>query len=720
MVVEQATAVSAYELLHPDVRTWIAKEEWTALRRIQAEAVPVVLRTASDVVIAAPTASGKTEAALLPIASRLIEQGRPGVGCLYIAPLKALINDQFPRAEDLFSRSGIQVMPWHGEIAQSRKDKFLRQPNGILLITPESLEAMMVIRGARIQELFGGLSFVVVDEVHAFAGSERGAQVQSLLNRIERACGRRVQRIGLSATAGDLPAVAEFLRPGAGAAVTIITDSDSPSTMKTVHGIADDGDGETEVVQWMYSNLRGTNNLVFANRRADVESYADALRELCSIEGVRLEFEAHHGSLSRQHREDVERVLKHSSESTTVVASSTLELGIDIGSIERVVQIGAPPSVASLQQRLGRSGRRGEPPVLDTFIIAPVLTETAALEDRLCGELVQTLAAIELMNRRWYEPPVSSALHLSTLVQQILSLVAQMSGLTEEEVFVTVCSAGGPFARTTDEQCGHLIRHLIETDVLYRCESGLLVLGGRGEKLVSGQSFFAAFASSVDYSVFAEDRLLGTLPLTDAIDMGESLTFAARRWRVRKIDDARKKIHLEPSNEPEAAQFLGGTIMVHDEVRREMLRIYMSDATPSYLDEGAVRLLQEGRECFSDLGLVTQRILPAGADAILLPWMGDRAMNTMRLQLVARGLSVKKSALTLRIRKCAVTRLKELLPALRSDDTPLVALARHARTLRVHKHHPRLPPDLLALDYASEFLDVGAASRAWAEIAETL
>lgn len=666
----------------------------------------------------APTASGKTEAALLPIASRLIEQGGQGVGCLYIAPLKALINDQFPRAEDLFGKSGIQVMPWHGEIPQSRKDKFLRQANGVLLITPESLEAMMVIRGARIRELFGALSFVVVDEVHAFAGSERGAQVQSLLNRIEYACGRRAQRVGLSATAGDLSAVAEFLRPGAGAAVTIIIDSDSASTVKTIHGIADDGDGETEVVQWMYGNLRGTNNLVFANRRADVEGYADALRELCSIEGVRLEFEAHHGSLSRQHREDVERVLKHSPDSTTVVASSTLELGIDIGSIERVVQIGAPPSVASLQQRLGRSGRRGEPPVLDSFILAPATA--TALEDRLRAELVQTIADVELMNRRWYEPPVASALHLSTLVQQILSFVAQVSGATEDEAFATLCSARGPFARTTDEQYRHLIRHLIEGDVLHRYESGLLVLGDRGEKLVSGQSFFAAFASSIDYAVLADDQLLGSLPLTDAVEVGGSLTFAARRWRIRRIDDERKKIYLEPSTEPEAAQFLGSTIMVDDEVRREMFRIYMSDTVPPYLDNGATTLLQQGRECFSELGLATQRVVPSGADTILLPWMGDRAMNTMRLQLVARGISVKKSALALELRKCSSTQLRVLLSELQNDETSAADLALHARSLRVHKHHSRLPADLLALDYASEFLDAEAAARAWAQIADTL
>jgi len=289
--------------------------------------------------------------------------------------------------------------------------------------------------------------------------------VQSLLARIEHAPGRRIRRIGLSATAGDLNAVAEFLRPpGMGEVVTIM-DRDSRPSVKRIHGVLDEGNGETKVVKWLYDSLRGSNNLVFANRRSEVESYADALRQLCESEGARPEFEAHHGSLSREHREDVEYVFKHSVESTTVVASSTLELGIDVGTIERVVQIGAPPSVASLQQRVGRSGRRGEPPVLDAFVIAPA--DPAALEDRLRAELVQTIATVELINRRWYEPPITGARHLSTLVQQFLSLIAQCSGVTEEEAFSILCSVGA-FARTTRTQFGSLTSYLIRMDLVYR------------------------------------------------------------------------------------------------------------------------------------------------------------------------------------------------------------------------------------------------------------
>lgn len=399
------------------------------------------------------------------------------------------------------------------------------------------------------------------------------------------------------------------------------------------------------------------------------------------------------------------------------MASSTLELGIDVGSIERVVQIGAPPSVASLQQRLGRSGRRGEPPVLDAFVIAPA--HPAILEDQLRTELVQTVATVELIGRRWYEPPIRDALHLSTLVQQFLSLIAQCSGATEEEAFSVLCS-GGAFTRVTRTQFGSLASYLIRMDLLYRYDSGLLVLGERGEKLVKAQSFYAAFSTPVEYSVVAEDRILGTLPLTDAVDFGDSVTFAARRWRVVRIDDIHKKIHVVPTDSAEAAQFLGSSISVHDEVRREMFRIYMSEGVPEYLDDGGALLLQQGREYFSTLGLESNRVIALKQDCVLIPWAGDRVMNTMRLQLLARGLNVKKSPLALRVLQCSQERIRELLPALELDDTPAAVLAEHARSMMVHKHHRRLPPDLLALDYASEYLDVEASSRAWTAIAETV
>jgi ATP-dependent Lhr-like helicase len=707
------TNVTAFESLHNSVRTWIAAKEWQALRPIQEQAINIVLGTESDLLIAAPTASGKTEAAMLPIASTLAEKPTDGLACLYVSPLKALINDQFPRAESLFGACDVPVTAWHGDVPRSQKTAFLKQPRGVLLITPESLEALLMTRGAMTAELFNPTRFVVIDEVHAFAGTERGAQVQSLLARIERASGRRMRRIGLSATAGDLHAVAEFLRPQAEGEIVTIIDCESRPSVKRVRGVIDEGCGQDEVVEWLYHSLRGSNNLVFANRRSDVETYADALRELCDAEGTRPEFEAHHGSLSREHREEVEHVLKHSAESTTVVASSTLELGIDVGTIERVVQIGAPPSVASLQQRLGRSGRRGEPPVLDAFIIAPATP--SVLEDQLRAELVQTVATVELINRRWYEPPITSALHLSTLVQQFLSVVVQYSGIKQEEAFSVLCSTGA-FAQTTRAQFQSLTSHLIETDMLYCYESGLLVLGERGDKLVKAQTFYAAFATSVEYSVVADDRVLGTLPLTDSVESADSLTFAARRWRILRIDHDRKRIHVGPTDSAEAAQFLGSSISVHDEVRREMLRLYMSDATPEYLDEVASRLLQEGRECFATLSLESSRIVAVREDCLVIPWVGDRVMNTMRLQLLVRGMSVKKSPLALRVRKCSPDRIRDLLPALEIDDTPAAVLAQHARSMAVHKHHRRLPINLLALDYASEFLHVDGAAHAWSAL----
>ena len=206
-------SASNLELLDTRIQRWVWQKGWTGLRDAQEEAIPALLEAANDVIIAAATASGKTEAAFLPILSKLVDSGEEMGVALYISPLKALINDQWGRLDQLCEELDIPVVPWHGDIAQSRKRKFMSRPQGVLLITPESLEAQFVRRGHEIRRFFGELQYVVVDELHAFIGSDRGKQLQSLMQRIEYAIERRVTRIGLSATLGDPLLAAAFLRP---------------------------------------------------------------------------------------------------------------------------------------------------------------------------------------------------------------------------------------------------------------------------------------------------------------------------------------------------------------------------------------------------------------------------------------------------------------------------------------------------------------------------
>ena len=319
---------------------------------------------------------------------------------LYISPLKALINDEFARLGPFFEHLGFPSYPWHGDIAASIKKQFRKEPRGILLITPESLEGLFVIQGFYIHSIFRNLRFVVVDELHSFISAERGKQLQSLLHRLEFAIRRRVPRIGLSATLGDMALAADFLRPGSGDDVLQIISSVTGQEIKLIirgyeartpklsvsnSDAAMDGADQNDpaevdnatlaIGEDIFKSLRGSSNLAFANSRSNVEKYADLLRRRCESERLPNEFWPHHGSLSKDLRESVEAALKDKARPATAICTSTLELGIDIGSVKSVAQIGAPYSVASLRQRMGRSGRRGEPAILRLYIEEDEITD---------------------------------------------------------------------------------------------------------------------------------------------------------------------------------------------------------------------------------------------------------------------------------------------------------------------------------------------------------
>ncbi len=369
---------STFERLGHPVRRWIWPQKWQRLRDVQEKAIPAIL-AGGDVVISARTAAGKTEAAIMPLLTRVLDgDGRDGFRILYVSPLKALINDQYRRLEPLCEACDIPLHKWHGDVSADAKARARKTPSGVVMITPESLEALLVRRGKEVRFLFSSLEAVVIDELHALIGTERGMQLQSILNRIEIACDReRIDRIGLSATLGDMRLAADALRPTGGADVKVIEGNDEGNGLKlqirgyyeTERG-EDDGEKDASpdkdtaerhgiperLADDLFRLLRGHRNLLFGGSRQRVELYADRLRLMCEDSRVPNEFFPHHGSLSKAEREDVELRLRDDPRPTTAVATTTLELGIDIGDVESVAQIGPGFSVSSLRQRLGRSG----------------------------------------------------------------------------------------------------------------------------------------------------------------------------------------------------------------------------------------------------------------------------------------------------------------------------------------------------------------------------
>lgn len=727
---------TSYDLLSEGVRRWVHKSGWSALRGIQEESIPWILAGDRDLIVAAPTAAGKTEAAFLPICSNLIDDPpAQGLGTLYISPLKALINDQQRRLEPLCEAIGIPVSSWHGDISGSRKRRTREHPEGVLLITPESVEGIFVNHGTAAPRMFNGLRFIVIDELHAFIGSERGRQLQSLLHRIELAARHKVARIGLSATLGDMGVAAAFLRPDHGDDVGLVESSQDGRTLKVqLRGYVatpprvETGDPKTgpaledlvtgdqlEICDYVYRHTRGYDNLVFANSRAQVEQYADLLRRRCDRERVPNEFWPHHGNLAKALREDVEQRLREPSKPTTAVCTSTLELGIDVGTVSSVGQIGAPFSVAAMRQRLGRCGRRpDDASALRLYVSERSLEPGARLEDALREETVQAIAVVELLIDRWCEPPVDDALHLSTLVQQVLSMIAQHGGAKADEIWRALCGSG-PF-ECDPATFSDLLRGLAKRDVIQQVGDGDLILGSKGERIVGHYSFYAAFTTPEEYRLTADGAEIGSLPIRFSPPEGSHLIFGGRRWTVLVVDHERRVISVSPSEAGRVPVFHGGGGEIHEGVRMRMREIYEGEEMPAYLDPIGRQLLDEGRRAFRELGLDRRQLVERPSDTMFFPWEGDRVMNTLALGLTLAGCPAHCEGVAVVAPKASAAELIEALQATFVDDQPdAVAIASQAGALELEKHHWMIDEHLLARDFAASHLDVKRATRSIAE-----
>ena len=652
---EQSTG---FHRLAEPVRRWIWHKGWSSLRDIQERAISALLNDERDVIIAAATAGGKTEAAFLPLISFVL--GNPGAGgfeLVYVGPLRALINDQFERLEDLCERAELPVFPWHGDISQGVKIRARKNPRGVLLITPESLEALFVLRGLEIPSLFAGTHAIVIDELHALLDNERGVHLRSLLTRLELAVGRRIRRVGLSATLGQMTLAREYLRPEAPDSVVLLkSESDGQALQVQLRGYLEEGDrsrshesredesaARRAVAEHLFSRLRGSRNLIFAGSRQSVEWYADKLRVMSEDARLPVEFFPHHASLSREHRIDLERRLK-THPATTAVCTSTLELGVDIGDIACVAQIGAPFSVASLRQRLGRSGRRaGQAAVLRMYAIESAPGADSHPLDRMHLGLVRSIAMVELLIEGWCEPPVPQALHLSTLTHQVLSVIAEHGGVRANRLYATLCEQG-PFRRVTPRLFALLLRQLGDTDValIEQAPDGVLLLGRQGERLVEHYGFYAVFQTPEEYRIIADRKSLGTLPVIMILTPGMTIIFSGRRWRITEIHDKDKVIEVTADRTGRPPLFGGDGGLIHDRVVEKMKEVLFGTDVPAYIDGTAASLLEDARSECRRLDFVREPICQIGERSYLVAtWTGTVKTSSLALALRAMGYTAE-------------------------------------------------------------------------------
>ena len=639
------------------IREFIYAQGWEALRDVQVAAAESIFGSNNNLLLTSSTASGKTEAAFFPILSLLCEDPPESVGVLYIAPLKSLINDQFGRIEVLLDESGIPVTHWHGDVAGSHKKKLLERPRGILQITPESLESMLINRSNDIPRLFGDLRFVVIDEIHTLTGSDRGNQILCQLARIGRVLGRHPRRVGLSATVGDPEKAAAWLSAGSGRATDIPTfaqgalrwrlglehfyvqntreeqaaepkDAPSPSPAPTVYDA-----GYT----FMYDCVQGKRSLVFSNSREETEYLCATFRQIAKLRGDPDNFLIHHGNLSAALREEAElRMKDDEGEPFVTCATVTMELGIDIGRLERVLQNQSPNSVTSFLQRLGRSGRRGQPPEMMMVFREEDPLPNTPLPHLMPWELLKAIAIIELYrSERFIEPPVLRRQPFSLLFHQTLSVLAASGELTVRRLAERVLALP-PFADVTKEDYKVLILSMLNNDFLEMTEEKTVIVGLAGERLLKSFKFYAVFKDSEDYTVRAGSDEIGTI--TTPPPVGDRFALAGRVWEVEELDIQRKLIYVQPVEGKMEVSWPGDYGEVHTRIAERMRQVLREDTVYPYLKPNAQKRLDVARHVARNTGLTEHSLIHLGGYSYcLFPWLGTRSFRTVRRLIQSRS-----------------------------------------------------------------------------------
>lgn len=697
----------------PFIQDTIYEHGWQSLRGVQVAAGEAIFGTDQNVLLSASTASGKTEAAFYPILTLMAEDPPTSVGALYIAPLKALINDQFDRLNEVCTQGDIPVWHWHGDVSQSHKRKLMKHPSGILQITPESLEAMLLHRHAAIPALFGDLRFIVIDELHALMRGDRGGQTLCLIERLSRMAGVNPRRIGLSATIGDPKQAAQFLSAGTGKGTVVPNIGASgqtwrlsmehffnsgsqasqrglrmPAFARNPHAV--DGEtrplleqteatftGETQLessmespfesprerqdkpligplaqsepasdtapqtadpgIGYIFEHTRGRKCLVFCNSREEAEAVTATLRQYCEVRHEADRFLIHHGNLSAPIRQSAEEEMKDENSCMTTVTTATLELGIDIGRLERAFQIDAPFTVSSFLQRMGRTGRRDQPQEMWFVMREDPPQSREMAPDIIPWKLIQGIALIQLyVERRWVEPPRLDGLPYSLLYHQTMSTLASGGEMTPAQLASQVLSLA-VFKRVTQDDYRILLRHLIGIDHIETTERGGLIVGVAGERITSNFKFYAVFQENEEYSVRSESQEIGTLVAPPPA--GEKIAIAGHVWVVDEVDRKRHIVYCTMVKGKVPAYFgdVPGDINTVILERMRQVLLEPPEATYPYLMRNAAARLQQARVDAAVMGLADQPLRHLGGNMwALFPWLGTYAFLALKRLLLLR------------------------------------------------------------------------------------
>ena len=733
----------------PFIQDFIYRNGWEELRAIQAAAADAIFNTDQNVLLSASTASGKTEAAFFPILTLLSEEPPASVGAIYIGPLKALINDQFFRLNELCDEADIPVWHWHGDVAQSHKNKMLKKPSGILQITPESLEAMLLRKHSLIPKLFGDLRFIVIDEVHSLMRGDRGGQTLCLIERLSRLSGTSPRRIGLSATIGDPKAAGEFLAAGTGKG-TIIPKIEAKGVkwrLSMEHFYISQKNTETDEnadalpvldaptdtapenadagMGYIFEHTRGKKCLVFVNSREECEAVTTTLRSYCEAKNEPDRFLIHHGNLSAAYRETAEAAMKDDDIFMTTCTTATLELGIDIGRLERAFQIDSPFTVSSFLQRMGRTGRRGLPPEM-WFVIREELPEPRSLlPETIPWTLLQGIALVQVyVEEKWVEPPKLDRLPYSLLYHQTMSTLASGGELAPSELARKILTLK-VFERISQDDYKLLLRHLLENEHIQRTEEGGLIVGLAGERIINSFKFYAVFQENEEYTVRWESQELGTVVMPPPV--GEKLAIAGHVWVVEELDHKRKLVYVEKIKGKVPAYFGDCPGDINTKILERMRKVLIEDKAYPYLMKNAVARLAQARSTARNSGFTDDPLICLGGTMwCLLPWLGSYAFlaieRFLKIKCAERlGLKGMDSSRPYFIQFTMKVSPEDFFCIIHEEaqkDFPPTDLVYPGEVPLFEKYDEFVPPELVRKGFAYGILDINgmkARINEWAD-----
>lgn len=773
--------MSAFDRFAPFIQDYIYAHDWECLRGIQVAAADAIFNTDCNILLSASTASGKTEAAFFPILTEFYENPPLSVGALYIAPLKALINDQFVRLNELCEQADIPVWRWHGDVSASQKARLVKHPSGILQITPESLESLLLHKHGAVGKMFGDLRYIVVDEVHSLLRGDRGGQTMCLIERLSRLSGSNPRRIGLSATIGDPQAVGAFLSAGTNR-TTIIPRFNEPKrtwrismehfyttgTQATERDFAAMNPDDVELVGvekvvpralsaagetrkeypvalqegrvlskgrlgehaldaptdvapsvadpgygYLFEYTRGKKCLIFANSREEAEGITTSLRSYCELRHEPDRFLIHHGNLSSTFRETAEELMKDDSFDLTTVTTATLELGIDIGKLERAFQVDAPFTVSSFLQRMGRTGRRDFPPEM-WFVVREEEPEPRTLmPDTIPWKLLQAIALVQVYTEeKWVEPPRLDRLPYSLLYHQTMSTLASCGELSPAQLAERVLSLSY-FHRVTLDDYRVLLRHLLDADQIQVTEAGGLIVGLAGERVISSFKFYAVFQDDEEFSVRCESQELGTVVLPPP--PGERLAIAGHVWLVEEIDRKRHLVYVSRIKGKVPAYFGECAGDINTKIL-ERMRLALSESHfYPYLMSNARARLTLARRVAQNAGIAEKPLINLGGNTwALFPWLGSYAFMALERFLKLRcgkllGLRSMKSCKPYYLQFCMDAdekRFYEVLAQAAKIPFSPMELLYEGEVPYFEKYDLLLPKELIRKGFAYGVLDI--------------